>query len=128
MWTALAPAGLPALLSLGGDGAALPADGGRVDRSRAPVRRRQGVHHPEVRAACAQEGCGAGGGGQCAGELCRPHQQLLLRFLEHVRWQPRDTFSQVSCQFTAFLRKLYFRVIACVWRTGRRGARPSGSH
>lgn len=60
MWTALAPAGLPALLSLGGDGAALPADGGRVDRSRAPVRRRQGVHHPEVRAACAQEGCGAG--------------------------------------------------------------------
>lgn len=63
MWTALAPAGLPALLSLGGDGAALPADGGRVDRSRAPVRRCQGVHHPEVRAACAQEGCGAEEGG-----------------------------------------------------------------
>lgn len=50
----LSASGLPAVLSLGGNGAALPADGGRVDRAWAPVGWRQGVHHPEVSCSRAQ--------------------------------------------------------------------------
>lgn len=79
---ALSP-GLAPLLPLGGDGPALPADRGRVDRARASLGQRQGVHHTEVRLGRGAEGAGPG-----FTERCRPSKDVFCcSCVEKARYQ-----------------------------------------
>ena len=105
-WVCLS-SGLFAVLPLGGDRAALPADCGWVDRAWAPVRLCQGVHHPEVREVHQTL---ARGTVPVIG-LCCHHRQVLLHFYINRRHQvpPAKKLFPMFCQFTAFhISKLHF--------------------
>ena len=123
--------GLTAVLPLGGDRAALPADCGWVDRAWAPVRLCQGVHHPEVREVHQTLSLLPNisisfrwywGGAVPIIELYCHHKQVLLHFYINRRHQvpaTRKIFSKfyVNSQLS-ILANCIFWIIVCLWMAG----------